>query len=291
MDLELQIREISASAPPYRALSLKCNVHNRINKEVTILEAWVTVKTGASKTLADGFHFEQHHAPSHRATIQSGGQGPGTILVPLTADSLSSLEKERNGRDLELNIYSHVLIAPIEAIELTTGEPIYILGAPRETLFSARGYSPVPHKIPQSEWIKLLSSMKWSEIELFELPMETFRSDPGFQRAVELLREAQNRFFRGDWPGTLQNCRQAFEAAAGDVGQSDNKKDNFQKLSNRLGGSRKSEKLNTLISSLSGFAHLGRHEDVPKIDITREDALMVLRCTLSIFSLLGGGVN
>ncbi|NKE72976.1 hypothetical protein [Candidatus Manganitrophus noduliformans] len=290
MNLELQIGEIEARAPHYRSLSLECTIYNRGGKEIALLEAWITVKTSGDSTLVDGFHYQQYNAPAYRATIKAGEKGNGRILIPLTPDILYSLEQERSGKDLQFMIYSRVLIAPIESVELNTGEPVYILGAPQETRFSAGGSFPIAHKIPQSEWIKLLSSMKWLAIELFELPMETFSSDPDLQRAIELLREAQSRFFRGDWPGTLQNCRQAFEAAAGDVGQSDSKKDNFQKLSNRLGGGRKSEKLNSLISSVSGFTHLGRHEDFPKIDITREDALMALRCTLSIFSLLGGRI-
>lgn len=291
MDLELQIREISASAPHYRSLSLECTIHNRGNKEVALLEAWVTVKTGGNSTLVDGFHYQQYNAPAYRATIQAGENGNGRILIPLTPDILYSLEKERSGKDLQFMIYSRVLIAPVESIKPTTGEPFYLLGAPWETKFSTGNSYPASHKIPQSEWIKLLASLNWSQVELFEIPIETFSSDPNLRHAIELLREAQNRFSRGDWAGTLQNCRQAFEAAAADIGQTDNKKDNFQKLSDRISNIKKREKLNTLISSLSGFAHLGRHEDVPKIDITREDALMVLRCTLSIFSLLGGRIH
>jgi HEPN domain-containing protein len=152
----------------------------------------------------------------------------------------------------------------------------------------SQGTSDFKYTIPQSEWLKLLSQLKWSAIEIFEVPMESLSPDPNLRRAIELLREAQNRFLRGDWPGVLQNCRQAFEAAAADVGQTSDKSSNFQQLLDRVGGGKKSEKLNEVVKSLSGFCQLGRHEDLPAVSITREDARAALRCTLSIFALLGG---
>ena len=166
-----------------------------------------------------------------------------------------------------------------------------ILEASYETAFMVKGSWPVIHSVAQSDWIKLLAQLKWSALELFEIPLELFSSDPNLKRAIELLREAQNRFSRGDWTGVLQNCRQAFEAAAADIGQSSDKASNFPKLLDRVGGGKKSERLNELVKSLSEYCHLGRHEDFPAVNVTREDARAMLRCSLSIFSLLGGRVD
>lgn len=67
-------------------------------------------------------------------------------------------------------------------------------------------------KIPQSEWVKLLPQLEWSEIELLELPREFLRSHPGLARARERLKDAETALARGDWEGVLQDCRKAYEA-------------------------------------------------------------------------------
>lgn len=167
----------------------------------------------------------------------------------------------------------------------------YVLGAPQEGQFLANGTAPIKYKISRSDWVKILSQMKYSELELFEVPLEIFSFDPNLKRAVELLRKAQERFFDGDWNGTLQNCRQSFEAAASEIGQTGDKKNNFEKLLSRVGPEVKNSRLNEIIRSISEFCHLGRHEDFPAVEITREDARLMLRCTLSVFALLGGKIN
>ena len=41
--------------------------------------------------------------------------------------------------------------------------------------------------------------------------------------------------------------------------------------------------MDALIGALGDFSDLGRHEDFSSVDVMREDALAVLRMTLSIF--------
>ena len=289
MGLEIHIRETRAGIYPFRSLELECSV--KVDpagpREIAILSAWIRIGTQDSTNLVDGPYFKQFHAPYGKATFP--GSGYGVITVPLTPSVLETIERRRRG-DLLISIQSQVLAAPVHEVNID-GKPVSILGATYQTVFSANGTTPILHTIPHSDWIKLLAQMKWSALELFEVPTEEFSSDPDLKRSIELLREAQNRLLGGDWLGVLQNCRQAFEAAAAGIGQTENKKSNFRKLIDRAGGGPKSERLNALVLSLSAFCHLGRHEEFPTVLITREDARAALRCSLSIFALLGGRVD
>ena len=289
MGLEIHIRETRAGSYPFRSLDFECSI--KVDpagpREIAILSAWIGIGTRGSSNFIDGPYFKQFHAPFGKATFP--GVGYGVISIPLTSPVLETIERHRRG-DLPISIQSQVLAAPVYEMKID-GKPVSILGATYQTVFSVNGTTPFIHTIPHSDWTKLLAQMKWSALELFEVPTEEFLSDPDLKRSIELLREAQNRLLGGDWLGVLQNCRQAFEAAAAGIGQTENKKSNFQKLIDRAGGGPKSKRLNDLVISLSAFCHLGRHEEFPTVHITREDARAALRCSLSIFALLGGRVD
>ncbi|MEW6058518.1 MAG: hypothetical protein AB1540_18130 [Bdellovibrionota bacterium] len=291
MGLVLQVQTVSAQGPPCRSIELDCILENKFGgpSEVAILEAWVTVVTARNLTVADGFCLRQHHVRTERATFRTGIRYLCKISLPLNAELIEAIEKERHGQDIEFLIRSRVLVAPIQSMSMEARQSTFILAPPEEIEFvDSRGSSPIRHPIAESEWIKILTQLKWSEIELFEVPMEAFSADTELQRAIGLVRTAQERFQQGDWDGTLESCYRAFEAASVDAGQTQEKKENFKKLLDRVGGGEKSERLNTLIKSLNNYCHLGRHEDFPAVTITCADARAVLRCTLSIFSLLGG---
>jgi HEPN domain len=283
LGLEIQIQNVKAVGPPSRSLELDCIIQGETGstRPVAIIYAWINVSV-QSIPVIEGPYFKQCHAPAGRSTFP----GNGSIFIPLTGAVLEAIERDRRG-DLELRISSRVLVAPVKEIPLGR-ESLLLLEVGHETTFMLQGTSDFKYTIPQSEWLKLLSQLKWSAIEIFEVPMESLSSDPNLRRAIDLLREAQNRFVRGDWAGVLQNCRQAFEAAAAEVGRTSDKPSNFEQLLDRVGGGKKSEKLSDLVKSLSEFCHLGRHEDFPAVCITREDARAALRCALSIFALLGG---
>ncbi|MDX2252944.1 MAG: HEPN domain-containing protein [Nitrospira sp.] len=283
MSLKLQIENVRASGPPSRAIELECSVQGLAgnSRPIAIITAWINV-TLQGRIQVEGPYFKQFHAPAGKAIFP----GRGALYIPLNSSALDEIERHRQG-DLEIRIDSRVLAAPVREVSLG-GDTVQILEAAAETTFMHDGVSPVSFIIAQSKWINLLSQMRWSDLEIFEIPMEAFSSDENLKRAMDLLREAQKRFSRGDWPGVLQNCRQSFEAAAANVGQTSDKPTAFQRLVGRVGGGKKSDKLNDLLKAVSEFCHLGRHEDFPAVCITREDARAALRCALSIFALLGG---
>lgn len=283
--MELEITGTFVKEPPNRALELQCKIKSDQNNDVVILQLRAKVRTTKYLTLIDGQCFKYHDMP----VIPRQSSAVLSILIPLDERILNSLEASREGGDLHLEIESNIVVAPITQspppIGFSANEHQLMMRPLSLSLFH-NGSASITYRIPQSDWIKYLFQMKYSEIELFEIPVKPFSSDPELKRGLELLQKAQEQFRRGHWKETLHNCRMAFEAAASEVGGTSDKKQNFQKLSDQLGGGEKSKRLNDLIGALSDYAQLGRHEDFPSVSINREDALAVLRMTLSVFDLI-----
>lgn len=99
--LELQIQERHVIGLPFRALELDCSIRNKSTREIALLEAWIKITTAGNRVVLDGFHLEQFHAPTGRATIKAGDQCPGKIVIPMPSVVLNDIEEERDAKDLE----------------------------------------------------------------------------------------------------------------------------------------------------------------------------------------------
>jgi hypothetical protein len=283
--MEFEIIGIFVKEPPNRALELRCKIKSDQNNDVVILQLWAKVRTTKYITLVDGQCFKYYDMP----VIPRQSPATLSIFIPLDEKILNSLEVSREGGDLHIEIESKIVAAPITQSPPPPGfsaNEHQLMMRPVSFSLLHNGNTTIAYRIPQSDWVKYLLQMQYSEIELFEIPVKPFSSDPELKRGLESLKKAQEQFRRGHWKETLHNCRMAFEAAAAEVGQTSDKKQNFQKLSGQLGGGEKSKRLNDLIGTLSDYAQLGRHEDFPSVSINREDALAVLRLTLSVFDLI-----
>lgn len=281
--MELEINNVSiVSGYPNRILGFGGEISNNGNNDVLIIRAWAKIRA-KNITLIESECFR-----FIGSVINRQNKITTNIHIPLSDNILRALEVARAGGDIEFEFESELILSPISQSPPWPGFPAseqrFLMYPQSERLLLKRGSS---YRIPQSDWVKLLSQMQYSEIELFEIPAKSFISDPDLKRAFETLRKAQDQFRLGHWKETLHNCRLAFEAAASEIGKTEDKKQNFLKLADLAGGGEKSKRLDDLIHALSEYAQLGRHEDFPGISITREDALAVLRFTLSIFELLG----
>ncbi len=213
------------------------------------------------------------------------GQRLGIELVAVLSDSAIQFVEETRGTSdpsfqIELRYQWH------EA-ERGNGQT-YILGAvnwhERVAQFPA---------IARSRWLQLLAEMKWTEIEVFELRTAPFAHFENLPTAVARLRQAEGALRNGDWNGVLAHCRAALEAAAKSQARSDDPRKGFDLLFAAAvpEHSQKRAVLDDFVKALSAYAHFGRHESFPALQITRSEAEFVYTTTLGLFSFLGRRIS
>ena len=281
-DFTGHILEVRPEGPPYRRLVLPIRLDNPSDHDVAILSTWTEVKFNPPDTVAvTGVLFEQQHARLHPAVVPSGGKMLGAFHIPMNVPVLDSIERARTDQ-VTLQLRSRFLVARVVKQDETA-----VLEAPREAGVWTVKDEQLGVVISRSDWIRYLSTWRWSEIELFELPFDGHRESPRFRRAFELLRDAEGRLRNGDFPGVLQSCRLVLESLAKDTSPDGTVADGFQAiLAQSVQGDEMRSRLNDLIFRLSHVTHLARHEERPHEDVGRSDAVLCLRCTLAVVQRL-----
>lgn len=273
------ITQCQASGLPLRRLELRCKIFNKSKFSVCVLDAWISITTKSGLTIAEGKIFTMYHALANLAAIEPGQFGTGVITIQLPASVLRCIEEQRSGSDLDIFIDSRVLVCEVRQInqEVTIGQP-------RETRL---GEERLEYHIAQSEWIKHLKMLAWSEIELIEMPARNLQTRSNIMRALDRFNVASDCYRRGMWDETLLNCRKSFEALIKDTAGSDDMTHGLEAINSLVPDGQKAEKINDIIKSLAGYLHLGRHEKFPDLKITRYDALLVLHLTGALLAYLG----
>jgi hypothetical protein len=262
-----------------RRLDLRCKIQNNSKFSICILDTWIGITTKNGLTIAEGKILTMWHAQADLAIIKPGQFGHGVITIHLPAIILRCLEEQRSGGDIDLYINSRVL-----ACEVRQKNHVVNLGQPRET---SLGYERLEYHIPQSEWVKHLRMLAWSEIELIELPARNPQAKPNIRRALDRYNDALECYRRGMWDGTLLNCRKSFEALIKDTGGSDDMAHALEAINSLVSDGQKAKITNDIIKSLADFLHLGRHEQFPDLRIVRCDALLSLHLTGALLEYLG----
>ena len=270
-NLPIQIINICAEGLPKRNLLITCDYTNPSEFDICLLDAWVTIKVFHGEIIANGKIFQSLNDMDSHAIVPSMKTGQGEFHIELNNTILHHIEKVRAGGDISLLFESRVLISKVNDVNS--------LAAPYETAFSIGGNSRFSHQIPQSDWIKILKVIHWSELELLELPMSQIRIIPQLSRALSRFDEAQECFRRGDWDATMLNCRMVFEAIVQDTTGDKEMSKAKEAFSILINDEEKSTRLNNLVKSLGNFLHLGRHETPSNITINRSDAEFSLLLT------------
>lgn len=281
-DLPITVIEYHAEPPPKRKLELTCNVTNPAAFDICILDAWVRVEALDGLILAEGRLFQSMHNRVDPAIITSGKQGLGAFHIDLPTMVIHHIEQLRAGGDVKLRFSSRVLVC-----EVLTLNAVTILKPPYETQFGDKGLGYFEYLLPQSEWLKLLKSLSWSELEILELPSSRLRVIPSLGRALKRFEDAQQNYRNGDWEETMMNCRKAFEAIIQDVSGELDMSKAHQVFVSIIGPGEKADRFDKLAKSLGDFLHLGRHETHPHISIRRADAEIALLLTGSLLAYLG----
>ena len=278
--LPISILNCRAEPPPMRELELECQVTNPTQCDICILDAWVEVEASNGLKLAEGKVFKSMYNRTDPAIIPRGEKGLGSFHIHLSSQTLHDIEEQRVDGDVKLVFSSRVLVSTIV-------NDMKALAPPFETSFMDSGNDRFEYLIPQSEWIKLLKSLRWSELELLEIPASRLRVIPVLARSLSRFEDAQNCFRQLDWEETMLNCRKAFEAIVQDKSGTSDMRQSRDVIISLVGEGDKAERIDKLTKSLSDFLQLGRHENLPHISIKRSDAELALRLTGALLSYFG----
>jgi len=196
-NLLINVQELYADQPPRRQLVLTCNITNSASYDICILDAWVKVEALNSLKLTEGKLFQSMHNSVDPAIIpqRKDGIGSGSFHIDLPPQVLQRIEEQRAGGDVKLFISSRVLVSEVFPVN-----NVKVLGVPFETEFENAGSGRFEHVIPQSEWIKLLKNLAWSELEVLELPTSGLRQARGLGRIdVKLSKSLRSDSSRRYW--------------------------------------------------------------------------------------------
>ena len=281
-DLPVTVTSHYAEPTPKRKLKLECRVSNPASFDICILDAWLRAEALNGLLLAEGRLFQSMYNRVDPAIIPAGKYGLGAFHIDLEPQVIHHIEQRRAGGDVKLVLYSRVLVS-----EVCVSNGIGTLKPPYETRFGDGNMGYFEYLIPQSEWLKLLKSLAWSELEILELPKSRLRAIQPLARALERFEDAEQNYRNGDWEETMMNCRKAFEAIVQDAIGDLNMSKAHQVFVSLLGEGEKTDRLDKLAKSLGDFLHLGRHENLPRISIKRADAELALLLTGALLTYLG----
>jgi HEPN domain-containing protein len=281
--LPITIDTLYARGLPRRQLELSCTVKNPAPFDICILDAWIKVQAFTGLNLAEGKLFHPQYALASPAVTHSREECSGVITIELPPTVLHQIEARRAGGDITLRILSRVV-----ACEVRTETGVTTLGTPLPTQFEDGHGGYFEHTIPQSEWVKVLRMLQWSEFELLEFPSRNLQVNPILARALKRLEDAQDCYRRGDWAESMGNCRKAFEALIKDVSGEDKMTGAPKAMRSLIDEEQKAECIDRIVKELGDFLHLARHEQLPPVSIKPEDAEVALRLTGALLVYLGG---
>jgi hypothetical protein len=278
MSLNLRTEQIEGRQPPLRALLFTCGGDwHGTDAFLSNLDGRLSF---GNRVVAEPVRVSRLQLPNSSRTRLKRGQGLTVELTAMMSDAAIRFIEDNRGADditfqLEIQYLWHEATAP-EADRCSLGAINW-------------NQCMVPGHVARSRWLKMLGKMEWTEIELFEIPTTPFAHFQHLPQSIERMRQAESALRFGDWNAVLGHCRAALEAAAKSEARSDDLKKGFELLlSNALPEhSEKRKALESVVRSLSEYAHLGRHEQFPVLQITRPEAEFVFTTTLGLFSFLG----
>lgn len=208
--------------------------------------------------------------------IETGEMYHCRFVVLLSDRGLEYFEERRKGGDAQLTLQYRYRLS------------FFSSKSSREEVKWSRSESD-SFIVPQSEWVKRLREMEWSDVVLFEIPILPLKSCEKLVAALDLLRGAEGSLRGGDYKEVLANCSRALESAKQHFRTEGDGTKDFEALvsSVYLNEGNKVGSVNAFIKALTGVAQFGRHESAPAVHVSREEAELVYASTVAFFSLLG----
>lgn len=294
---------------PFPGFTVPLKLRNESNETQVIQQAFCSLtfdpmsgQPHRTKTAADNEFMVCPETPIRLryTSLSPEDTCDGEIMVLLDPRAIRAIENVRpRSGDLGFGLTPRILVAKSRtfnaAAEESPGRMLSYTATDRAqaaTVSVIAGDEGGPHiRISRDEWLDMLRSWRFSELENFELPVYQLTEEMFVAEAVRALREAQDALRGGRNDAVLDQGKKAFEALATTVGESPDVKAAWVKLWERAlphtKDQQKQQPLDEIVGWLTDFQNLGRHLKAPFTPIDPADALLSLRLTLAIFEYLG----
>jgi hypothetical protein len=204
------------------------------------------------------------------------------LQIEFRTDDFWKLVDITHYKDLELKLEIQARLKLEEPIKNSSGGEIS--GSELQFL-EGNSYLRFPH----SEWLKILNRTGIERFDLITLRtyIRELPNENAFVQAFDKLKEAQDKFNRGDWNAVGATCRSAFKTL---LHLATGEKRPIQKLlATVLDDPRRTQIANSLVpvlDVLNASTHQEGKSDLPPADFQREDALLCLHLTGAAISYI-----
>lgn len=190
------------------------------------------------------------------------------LELDLSFRQIEIIEERRNGQDVEFRLILKVLFS------IMRGKPNQVsLSLERDSITLSSPLLGDRLMIPQSEWLKMLQTMRYTRLRVIELPIPRPPKGTLIDSSVGYVEEALRSFNEGNYDDVLTNCRKAFE-------ELDRAKINLETI---LESESKTEKVEEMKKKVKDFLNLGPHAGVA---LDRKDAELALYSTVTMIRYL-----
>lgn len=270
---------------PSRSLEFNLRLRNHREFPVTLYRSAVRCRM-AGRVVTRGDYLSTPAALIPPASdLNSDGDTRATVTVPMGRESLAYIEDRRTGGDLEfqLNIKAYVasLVGKEDGAQWRNAEQIQVTDHDGNQFYAG--------EIPQSQWIEILSDLRWKEVRLVEVPVTA--NTHRYPEALKRWQAARDHFAAGRWEETIQACNRVTERLAAakrprEQHAQESHEVDASWLQDFFPASAKGEALNKMLKEFRNFLQFGRHEirrrregegDRPRV--TKPDAEFALMVT------------
>jgi hypothetical protein len=292
MSLAIEVQRVSANPGPQRSLRFACRL-------IWGRSTWGFLlgldgrMTWNKHILSETLLLDQWQWPRDSPALmrQEHGFQIGSIVAPVSREAITFIEERRHAQSKgDVTLELEVRYRWQEAIKLPPGSPgeNTATGCTRAAGAVVWDKIDVPYFVPQSEWLKRLAEMEWSQTELFEVAATPLKTSEELKRALQLLHEAQQAMSQGHYNTVLAHCYSACESAAHRTAGGDDKKEGWRLLLEAAmpESEEKRKAMDDLIFKLTKYTQAGRHEGAATVPVSREEAEFTLVTTLGLFSML-----
>jgi hypothetical protein len=204
------------------------------------------------------------------------------LIWHLTHEMVQQVEDQRDGKKPSLQVRTKLSVAANWKGQGTAWQPTEIAW---EQPYDASGTYPIFLDIPASDWSKFLGDIGFRHLSLERY--STIKMPPEFRVPEAHLLRAWDHHRNNRSEEALQFCFKAFECLGFNLYNDDQmtRADLVKKI---LQGEtkRKIDEVLKLVAALSGFFHLGRHEQGIAAGVSYKDSELALICASALMSYL-----
>jgi hypothetical protein len=250
INLQIQFGDISIKGPPQREMTFEVILSHSYGFNLIPIYSDVSLRLQGWDVIRGSF-LEYSRPRVDPAVIPPGEPTYGKFRFPMKLEALHWVEEYRKGKDLD-----YVLTPIIRAF--VQDPETKVLTGPFDCHGELRGNTQIAGRIPQSDWVRYLNQLGFSESVLVELPV--FANNSRFPAAKGRFDEATEHLRRGEWDAAMASCRKMFEALAASKTTDLTTRPDLRLLRNFFDATPKGDALNHIVEALTELLHLARHE-------------------------------